>query len=301
MAGAPRTDVRILAGASAGAEVPGVRPPNAAGEASAGDGLAGRGRDHLGAALKVAAQLYALGPLAIAVFVALAGRLTANPIEDLTRRLGQDALLMLTLSLAVSPLVWLLGAGWRPAQQLGADGSATAGDGDLVGPVRGRGSPGLRRRLAAALRPLRRIFGLWAFVYACLHLFLFAVVDYGLVPSRLAEAVFQKRYAVVGFAAFVLLALLAGTSTAGRRRRIGAAWAPFQKLVYPAALLVVLHMLWAAKVVTPARVAWAVVVVVLLLLRIPMRWSSRRLRSARGPRGAGSECCDSGRPGELRT
>ena len=55
--------------------------------------------------------------------------------------------------------------------------------------------------------------------------------------------------------AFVLLSLLAGASTAGRRRRIGAAWAPFRRLVYPAALLVVRHMLWAAKVVTPARTA----------------------------------------------
>ena len=107
------------------------------------------------------------------------------------------------------------------------------------------------------------------------------MVDYGLVPSRLAEAVFEKRYAVVGFVAFVLLALLAGASTAGRRQRIGAAWAPLQRLVYLAALLVVLHMLWAAKVVTPARIAWAATVVVLLLLRIPMWWSARRLDDGR--------------------
>ena len=57
----------------------------------------GRRRDRLATTLRVAAHIYAAGPLAIAVFVALAGRLTANPIEDLTRRLGQDALLMLTL------------------------------------------------------------------------------------------------------------------------------------------------------------------------------------------------------------
>ena len=62
-----------------------------------------RRHDRLAVGMKVAAHVYALGPLAIAVFVTLAGRLTANPIEDLTRRFGQDALLMLTLSLAVSP------------------------------------------------------------------------------------------------------------------------------------------------------------------------------------------------------
>ena len=84
--------------------------------------------------------------------------------------------------------------------------------------------------------------------------------------------------------AFVLLSLLAGASTAGRRRRIGAAWAPFRRLVYPAALLVVLHMLWAAKVVTPARIAWAAAVVVLLALRVPLWLSGRRL-AGRRPRG----------------
>jgi methionine sulfoxide reductase heme-binding subunit len=243
------------------------------------DHPAGRRPDRLVTGLRVTAHLYALGPLAIAVFVTLAGRLTANPIEDLTRRLGQDALLLLTLSLAVSPTVWLVGAGWRRPHGP-PTAAATASGGAEV-------SPAFRRRLVRALRPLRRIFGLYAFAYACLHLFFFAVVDYGLVPSRLAEAVFQKRYALVGFVAFVLLALLAGASTAGRRRRIGAAWAPVQRLVYPAALLVVLHMLWAAKVVTPARVAWAGVVVVLLLLRLPMWWSSRRLRAGRGPSTVG--------------
>jgi sulfoxide reductase heme-binding subunit YedZ len=262
-------------------DAPDLAASKATAETAAGDGrIDGRGgqpaggrRDRLTTAIRVAAHVYALGPLAIAVFVTLAGRLTANPIQDLTRRLGQDALLMLTLSLAVSPLVWLVGAGWRPEREQGP-----VAERGPVTPVGEGGSPGLRPRLVAALNPLRRMFGLYAFGYACLHLFMFAVVDYGLVPSRLAEAVLQKRYAVVGFVAFVLLALLAGTSTAGQRRRIGAAWAPFQRLVYPAALLVVLHMLWAAKVVTPARIAWAGVVVVLLLLRIPMWLTTRRLR-----------------------
>ena len=234
-------------------------------------------RDRLATGVRFAAHVYALGPLAIAVFVTLAGRLTANPIEDLTRRLGQDALLMLTLSLAVSPVVWVLRSGWRPS--VGTTGESAAGrDG-------GADRPSFRLRLATALRPLGRIFGLYAFAYACLHLFLFAVVDYGLVPGRLMEAVFEKRYAVVGLVAFVLLALLAGTSTAGRRRRIGAAWVPLQRLVYPAALLVVLHMLLAAKVVTSARIAWALVVVVLLLLRIPMWWLSRRLQDGKAAGG----------------
>ncbi len=259
---------------------PGARPSPAV-DASSWPGT--RGRDRLATTIRTAAQLYAMGPLAIAVFVTLAGRLTANPVEDLTRRMGQDALLMLTLSLAVNPLVWLVQAEGRSGS--GSVSGIASVEGAADAPTVGSGRPpGLGPRLGAALRPLRRVFGLWAFAYACLHLFMFAVVDYGLVPARLAEAVFEKRYALVGFVAFVLLSLLAGASTAGRRRRIGAAWARLQRLVYPAALLVVLHMLWAAKVVTPARVAWAVAVVALLALRVPPWLSSRRLVGRR-PRG----------------
>ena len=66
------------------------------------------GAGRVGLPVRVAAHVGALAPLAILVYVILADRLSANPIEDVTRRLGRDALLMLTVSLAVTPLVWLL-------------------------------------------------------------------------------------------------------------------------------------------------------------------------------------------------
>ena len=92
---------------------------------------------------------YALGPLAIAVFVTLAGRLTANPIEDLTRRLGQDALLMLTLSLAISPVVWVAAGGVALAGRY--DRGARNGGRAVTTADRASGCA-----LAAALRPLRQ-------------------------------------------------------------------------------------------------------------------------------------------------
>lgn len=222
----------------------------------------------LGAAARVAAHVGALLPLAILAYVAAADRLSANPIEDVTRRLGRDALLMLTLSLAVTPLAWLLeNLGPRPG---GAAAQAARSD-----------RPGRRWRigpwLISALRPLRRTFGLYAFFYALLHLFVFTVVDYGLDPTLLFDAALKKRYAFVGSTAFVILVVLAATSTRGWARRLGPAWRTLHRLLYPAAVLVVLHNLWAAKVVTGGRLAWAALIAALLLARIVMWFAARHL------------------------
>jgi len=214
---------------------------------------AGAGR--LGPLVRVAAHVWALAPLAILAYVIAADRLTANPIEDVTRRLGRDALLMLTLSLAVTPLVWILG-------RLASD--------------RRRGAARVGHRLRSALRPLRRTFGLYAFFYASLHLFVFAVIDFGLDPTLLVDAVLKKRYALVGLAAFLILTALAITSTRGWRRRLGMAWRKLHRLVYVAAGLVVLHNLWAAKALTTGRLAWAALIAGLLLARIPIWVTARR-------------------------
>jgi len=213
------------------------------------------GAGRLGLPVRVAAHLWALAPLAILIYVVAADRLTANPIEDVTRRLGRDALLMLTLSLAVTPLVWVL-------RRLASDRRrpvARAGHG-----------------LGSALQPLRRTFGLYAFFYASLHLFVFAVIDFGLDPTLLVDAVLKKRYALVGLAAILILTALAITSTRGWRRRLGMAWRKLHRLVYVAAGLVVLHNLWAAKALTTGRLAWAALIAGLLLARIPIWVTARR-------------------------
>lgn len=209
---------------------------------------------------RVAAHLWALAPLAILSYVILGDRLSANPIEDVTRRLGRDALLMLTVSLAVTPLVWMV---------------------DRIVLRRARDATRAGGRLSSALRPLRRTFGLYAFFYASLHLFVFAVIDFGLDPALLVDAVLKRRYAFVGMTAFALLTVLAVTSTQGWVRRLGPTWKKLHRLVYLAAGLVVLHNLWAAKVVTTGRLAWAAIIAGLLLARIVM-WAYDRQNSSVG-------------------
>lgn len=230
----------------------------------AGSPAAAGGARRLSPVVRVAAHVGALLPLAILAYVAAADRLSANPIEDVTRRLGRDALLMLTLSLAVTPLVWLL----EHVASYPSRAAVRAGRRWIIWPW-----------LISALRPLRRTFGLYAFFYASLHLFVFAVLDYGLDPALLLDAALKKRYAFVGSAAFILLALLAVTSTKGWMRRLGSAWSTLHRLVYPAAVLVVLHNLWAAKVVTTGRLTWAALIAGPLVARVAI-WLAARYRPA---------------------
>ena len=109
---------------------------------------------------------------------------------------------------------------------------------------------------------------MYAFVYALLHFLTFAVLDYGLDPVLLREAVFEKRYALIGFAAFALLVPLAITSTHGWMRRLGKRWRKLHRLVYPAALLVIVHYVWLVKSDIRVPLAYGTVVLVLLALRL---------------------------------
>ena len=113
------------------------------------------------------------------------GQLGPNPIDTLTDQTGTLAIRMLLISLSLTPLRWLLKQTW---------------------PVR-----------------LRRMLGLFAFFYACLHvsiyLFLDQQLDLGLIWSDLAE----RPYIVAGTLAFVVLIPLAVTSTKKMVKRMGVA------------------------------------------------------------------------------
>jgi sulfoxide reductase heme-binding subunit YedZ len=183
--------------------------------------------------------------------------LTANPIQAVTLRTGYPALVLLVLSLACTPVAAL--TGWK--------------------------------RLLAFRRPL----GLYAVLYASLHLAIFALVDYGLDWSLIGQAIGEKRYIVAGFAAFVLLLPLALTSTQGWQRRLGRRWKSLHRVVYLAVPLAALHYLWLSKSPWPGPGLIALAVVVLLVLRwSPVRrflaeWRTRQGRQRRARAASSSD------------
>ena len=150
-----------------------------------------------------------LTPLAWLVYRAVSGRLSANPIDDITDFTGQWALRLLLVSLSVTPLRRL--TGWNGIIQW------------------------------------RRLLGLFAFFYVCLHLGTYVVLDQFFDPASILADIAKRRYITVGFAGFLILSMLALTSTTGWIRRLGRRWQRLHRLVYLAAVCGVIHLLWIVK------------------------------------------------------
>ena len=135
--------------------------------------------------------------------------LGANPIDELTDRLGEWGLRLLLATLCITPLAVTLRKPW------------------LMG--------------------LRRMLGLFAFAYLALHFLTWLVLDQWIDLPAIAADVVKRPYITAGFTAFVLLVPLAVTSTRGWMRRLGARWHRLHRLIYPAAVLGCTHFWWQVK------------------------------------------------------
>jgi sulfoxide reductase heme-binding subunit YedZ len=198
--------------------------------------------------LKVLVHLTAWGLLVWLLFDYLTGNLTVNPIQAATQRTGFIALSFLSLSLACTPLNTVFG--WRQTLKV------------------------------------RRILGLYAFMYAFIHFTIFIWLDYGFDWGFLKVEIINKRFVLVGAGAFLILAVLALTSFRWWMKRLGKNWKRLHKLVYLAGMLVILHYAWAKKgdllrlsgdILGP--LAFGLILGILLAVRIPaVRRSARNLR-----------------------
>ena len=96
---------------------------------------------------------------------------------------------------------------------------------------------------------MRKALGLYAFLYASLHLLNFVGLDYGFDLGFIAQdALLDKPYILAGLLALLILLPLAITSTRGWMKRLGRNWKRLHQLVYGAGVLAVLHFFWQAKV-----------------------------------------------------
>ncbi|HHM06286.1 MAG TPA: sulfoxide reductase heme-binding subunit YedZ [Gammaproteobacteria bacterium] len=186
-------------------------------------------------ALKPVLFVLCLVPVLLLAWRAWQGSLGANPVETLSHETGAWALRMLLLTLTVTPLRRL--TGWQP------------------------------------LIRFRRMLGLSAFFYACLHITVYLVFDQFFDWDEIVKDIVKRPYVTVGFTAFVLLLPLAVTSTKGMMRRLGRRWARLHQLVYVAATAGVLHFLWLVKADVRDPLYYAVALLVLLLFRV---WWARR-------------------------
>ena len=121
-----------------------------------------------------------------------------------------------------------------------------------------------------ALVRLRRMLGLFAFFYASLHFLTWIWLDQGFAWGLMLEDVVKRPYITVGFTAFVLLIPLAVTSNRYAVRRLGKRCKKLHQLVYPIALLGVLHFLWLVKADLLEPLVNGFILVLLLLMRTPL-------------------------------
>jgi len=176
--------------------------------------------------------LACLLPAAWLVWGAFHEALGANPIQEITHVTGDWILRFLVLSLMITPVRKL--TGWNPIIRY------------------------------------RRMLGLFAFFYACVHLTVYLVIDLGGYWSQLLIEIAKRPYMTVGFSAWLMLVPLAITSTRGMMRRLGGRWQKLHRLVYPAALLACLHFLWLVKADHREPLVYLAILTTLLLARV--RW-----------------------------
>ena len=204
-------------------------------------------------AIKAGVWLACLSPFAKLLYGFWTDDLTANPISYVTNELGQTTLRLLLLSLALTPLRILFGWGWQ--------------------------------------MPLRRLLGLFAFFYVCLHLSVWVVLDHFFDWHEMGADIVKRPYITVGMLGFTLLVPLAVTSTTGMIKRLGAArWRRLHRLVYVAAVAGCLHFIWLAKKVRPEPWVYAAILAVLLGVRV---WDFARRFARRRAHLLGSSPMDS--------
>ncbi len=132
----------------------------------------------------------------------------------------------------------------------------------------------------------RRMFGLFTFFYAFVHLSMWVGVDWFFAWGLMGGEIVKHRYILVGMASFVLLIPLALTSTNGWVRRIGGRrWRRLHQLIYLIAIGGTVHYLWAVKKDTLFPLVYLGVFVVLLTYRVVGQWRSRGRQPARARSG----------------
>jgi sulfoxide reductase heme-binding subunit YedZ len=188
--------------------------------------------------LMVIGHIAALLPLAWMAYMLFGPLFIIDPIKEFTLFTGKTALILLMVTLAVTPLNTLFK--WRQTI------------------------------------PLRRWLGLYTFFYAAIHMSIFVFVDYGLDLQILIDAFLEKKFALAGFTAFLLMAPLALTSTKGWQRRLGKRWKQLHWLVYIAGIAAVTHYVWLTKQGVLEPWFYALLLAVLLVMRFsPIRkWLS---------------------------
>jgi sulfoxide reductase heme-binding subunit YedZ len=195
--------------------------------------------------LQIAVHIIGWLPLAKIIYDFATHSLTINPVQEIEQRFGRIGLYFLVASLAVTPAYTI--TGWK------------------------------------AVISRRRALGLYAFLYTSLHILVFLGLDYAFDFMQIFPLLFGKVYLIAGVLGFFMLLPLAVTSFDYFIHRMRKNWKRLHWLIYPAAIVIILHYAWSLKgdlfklrgnITQP--LLWGSVILALLALRLPplRRWIS---------------------------
>lgn len=183
--------------------------------------------------MKVLIFLVALVPLLRLIYLGFTNDLSANPIEFITRSTGTWALVLLCVTLAMTPLRMLTGS-----------------------------SIWIR---------YRRMLGLFSFFYACIHFGIWIWLDLDFDLIEMWKDVVKRPFITMGFLSFVFMIPLALTSNHWAQKKLGRRWSFLHRTIYVMAGTVILHYWWhkAGKNDLQAVSIYAGTIIFLLTLRLP--------------------------------
>ena len=180
---------------------------------------------------KPVAFLAGLAPITFLLFRAFTGRLSANPIQDITDQTGLWTLRLIMLTLAITPIRRL--TNWQSVIRF------------------------------------RRMIGLLAFFYGVLHFTTYIWLDQDFDLHSILKDIPKRPFITAGFIAFLLMLPLALTSTRKWIGRLGGRrWQLLHRLIYASAAAGVIHYIWVVKLDTTNPYRYAMLLAVLLGIRI---------------------------------
>lgn len=194
--------------------------------------------------LKLLIWVLGLSPISWLLFQGFQDNLTADPLKFITHYTGRVTLIILFITLSITPIRRL--TGWN------------------------------------RIIKVRRLIGLFAFFYAVIHLLIYLVFDRGFVFAELGEDIAKRPYITVGFTAWLMLLVLAVTSPQFMVRKLGGKrWQALHRIIYVIPVLGLLHFTWAQKQDLAPVVPYAVALAVIYSVRLLLIRRSSRVTQAR--------------------
>jgi len=190
--------------------------------------------------LKIVIWALCLSPANLLAWKATHDLLGANPLSEITLTTGHWTLYLLLTTLAISPLRKITRLNW--------------------------------------LIRFRRLVGLFAFFYGCLHLMTYLWFDKAFDLHEIVKDIYKRPFITAGMTAWILMLPLALTSTGASIRWLGGKrWQKLHRLIYFSAIAGVVHFWWLVKRDLTRPEIMAAILTLLLAFRIIDRFLATRV------------------------